>query len=306
MKTNHSYVSKRKINQQGQALLFVVVAMTVALAVGIAVSSRTLSSLRRSANTDTNSRVTAAAEGGIEWFLNQPMTTLQLLADANGSNNGAECPAGTSGSPTNSRACVVTYNPRTGDAVTAQAVVEIDEFALNSDGNDHYWFMLDAGNVKEVRLVAPNGTTFYNGNLLLCWQSSDASNNGGIYYQIYNSTAITTKQIISPSSVVGTFDAQGFVVSGGSLRAGYSDCYQINSINNQFGLRIKSMYVPAKIAIYPLSNGFPTQGYRLTSIGQLVNSSNAITSLKELVVYKSFSYMPSIFDYTIYSDEVID
>ena len=47
--------------QKGQTLLFVIVGVTIALAIGIAVSTRTLSSLRRAARSDTSARVIAAA-----------------------------------------------------------------------------------------------------------------------------------------------------------------------------------------------------------------------------------------------------
>jgi hypothetical protein len=58
--------------QKGQTLLFVIVGVTIALAIGIAVSTRTLSSLRRAARSDTSARVIAAAEAGIENLLSKP------------------------------------------------------------------------------------------------------------------------------------------------------------------------------------------------------------------------------------------
>lgn len=68
MKTKYN----KYIYQKGQTLLFVIVSVTIALAVGIAVSTRTLSSLRRSARSDTSARVIAAAEAGIENLLSKP------------------------------------------------------------------------------------------------------------------------------------------------------------------------------------------------------------------------------------------
>jgi hypothetical protein len=62
--------------QKGQTLLFVIVGVTIALAIGIAVSTRTLSSLRRAARSDTSARVIAAAEAGIENLLSKPDSLL--------------------------------------------------------------------------------------------------------------------------------------------------------------------------------------------------------------------------------------
>ena len=59
-------------NEKGQALLFVVVAMTIALSIGINASVRTITSLSRTTRTYTASRALAAAEGGIEVSFDVP------------------------------------------------------------------------------------------------------------------------------------------------------------------------------------------------------------------------------------------
>ena len=63
-------------NEKGQTLLFVIVAVTIAMAVGVAVSTRTIQSLKRVARTDTSARVIAAAEGGIENLLGRNYSQL--------------------------------------------------------------------------------------------------------------------------------------------------------------------------------------------------------------------------------------
>lgn len=67
-------------NQKGQTLLFVIVAVTIAMAVGVAVSTRTIQSLKRVARTDTSARVIAAAEGGIENLLSRNYSQLNEAA----------------------------------------------------------------------------------------------------------------------------------------------------------------------------------------------------------------------------------
>lgn len=56
----------KKINNQGQVLLIVVVSLAVLLGVGLSISSNTISSTLRTSRTDSFQKVTAAAEGGIE------------------------------------------------------------------------------------------------------------------------------------------------------------------------------------------------------------------------------------------------
>ena len=68
-------------NNKGQALLFVIVAVTMAMAVGISVSTRTIQSLRRASRTDTSARVIAAAEGGIENLLGRNYSQLDAAID---------------------------------------------------------------------------------------------------------------------------------------------------------------------------------------------------------------------------------
>ena len=75
---NRFYILKA----DGQALLFVIVAMTVALAVGVNVSLRTLSSVSRTAQSDTSERVLAAAEGGAESFIKLSVGQLEAISDA--------------------------------------------------------------------------------------------------------------------------------------------------------------------------------------------------------------------------------
>src|SRR3972149_3695556 len=89
-----NYVDKTfGAKEWGQALLFVIVAMTVALAVGINVSLRTLSTISRTSQADTSERVLAAAEGGAEAFLKLSVGDLKTLSDAysNGTINNATC-----------------------------------------------------------------------------------------------------------------------------------------------------------------------------------------------------------------------
>ncbi|RJR27403.1 hypothetical protein C4561_02525 [candidate division WWE3 bacterium] len=300
-------------NSSGQALLFIVVAMSVALAIGIAVSSRTLTSLRRTTSTDTSTRVFATAEGGIEWFLRQPTDVLMELSDGD-VNNGvncpatnSECPCGTLPHPTDNSACILEYPGQSGDSINAQASVRISTFTWNfQDGaNDHYWFNLDPGDVKEVRLVNIANNVYYQGNIDICWRSLEASQSSGIYFATYSSGGVVSKGVASPTFPVGTYDVGGDV-NAGAGRLDFDQCYRININTNRTGLRLKSLYAPSKVGIFPAtSNNFPLQGFLIESTGEISDDSG-IRVTKRIQVYRSFPYMPSIFDYAVYSDGDID
>lgn len=79
---------KMSRNEKGQTLLFVIVAVTIAMTIGVAVSTRTIQSLKRVARTDTSARVIAAAEGGIENLLGRNYSQLNgALYDGSDSVN---------------------------------------------------------------------------------------------------------------------------------------------------------------------------------------------------------------------------
>ena len=69
------------LDNKGQVLLIVVVAMAVTLGVGLGITSRSTESLKRTGNLDSLQKVTAAAEGGLEKFLLKSDSDLDLLVD---------------------------------------------------------------------------------------------------------------------------------------------------------------------------------------------------------------------------------
>lgn len=292
-------------NENGQALLFIVVALTVAMAIGMSVSTRTISSVRRSTSTDTSSRVYSAAEGGVEFFLNQPVNVLEDLSDGNNSG-GSECPEGTQEHETDPAACVITYTGVTGDNITARASVTIAPFTFNNPtgATNHYWFYINTGEVKEVNLGSS-----YTGDLRVCWNSQDASITPDLYYQYYNSNGMLRKGLLRnvagtnagnegtrPASLVTTATASPYPTLD------FTNCATVNiPSSNVRGIRFKSLYAPAKVGVFVLSGTLPVQGYTISSVGEL-SENEVIRTVKRLRVYRSYQYMPSVFDYAIYSD----
>lgn len=71
MKKNNS------LNNQGQVLLIVVVSMAITLGVSLGITSRNTQSLKRTSNLDSFQKVTAAAEGALEYYLNKTDNQLE-------------------------------------------------------------------------------------------------------------------------------------------------------------------------------------------------------------------------------------
>ncbi len=300
MNKKHSYIK----NEQGQALLFVIVALTVAMAIGMSVSTRTISSVRRSTNTDTSSRVYSAAEGGVEWFLNQPTTVLNALSDGDNSG-GSECPIGTESDETNDAACVINYSSATGDNIRSRATVTVSTFTYNNPAGstNHYWFYVDSGAVKEVVL---GGT--YNGNMRVCWSSQDTTITPDIYYSYYNNTGVIKKAILknqsNPNANTGSTSATIIADPSSYADLDFTDCASVSIPNGARGIRFKALYAPAKVGVFEDGDSLPVQGYTISSTGELFEN-EVIKTVKKLRVYRSFQYLPSVFDYAIYSNNTV-
>ena len=299
------------IDDGGQVLLFAVVAMSIALAIGVAISSRTLSSLSRTTRTDTSSRVYAAAEGGIESYLNLSDARLEELAEAFENNNLDSatlggCPEYTyvEGEGLELDGCKVEYQ-FPGENIVARAVVTVRKYKFNSP-NNFLTININNGETKEVNVEG------YNNPLRICW--SNTSGNADLYLFTYDENGITSRRIIvrsdEPNSTYYTNNSGAGVVvdRAGASPPGTGFSYCRNGINlpsNSYGLRIKALYGNARVGIDPtLVASFPNQGYEIISKGELVQE-DLTKSVRTVRVYKSLPYLPGVFDSAIYSEAAI-
>jgi hypothetical protein len=288
------------VAHKGQTLLFVLVAVSIALAVGISASTRTLSSVQRTTRTDTSSREYAAAEGAAELALTQPV---QFYADLAGNTiTQAEC--GTLGKNVTridtgggNYGCKVTYGTSS-DAIQTQAVLT----ATAETSQDLASLSLPVGKVKEVALSGSSGS-FFN----LCWDND----NSAIYYVFYATDGSIITGGLYPSS--DNFSHSGDigytfkgVTASGSNPDGHKYCRLVPAPSNNAGLRLRSLYNSTTVGVYTLSSSysFPLQGYVLTSKGTLANTTTDNTS-KIIEIHRSLPYLSGIFDYALYSDQDI-
>ena len=284
---------KNTFHEKGQALLFVVVAVTIALAVGVSVSTRNLNMASRISRTDTSSRVLVAAEGGAERLLVQPVSFLEGLKGS------GEADCGDIGTSDGAGRCIITFEKSAGDNITSRAIVDVEDFTKNAE--DHYWFNLEPGRVKEINL---EGYGF--GSVEVCWDSVDTA----IYYISYDKDGNIKRGGLKPSGfssdskVDGKIDGKdAFVTADATESHGTSlYCSSISLVSNAYGLRLKALYSNTQARVY---GNLPPQGYKIISIGELLQE-NDVRETKTIHVYKSYSYMPSMFDYAIYTSGSIN
>jgi len=120
-----------KINNDGQVLLIVTIALATLLGVGLSVSNQTLSSITRTSQTDSFQKVTAAAEGGLEKYL---LLTDSELNTKVGANNLIE-----NFDSSNTRATVTIEDITTGDEG-----LTFPEIAVNQVGTFFFSNSLDS------------------------------------------------------------------------------------------------------------------------------------------------------------------
>jgi len=273
---------------KGQALLFVVVAMTIALSVGVAVSTRNLSSFSRTSRTDTSVRALAAAEGGIEKLLVKPDDELNnLIGDS------INCPGGWTDNGDGS--CTIVFENQDDDSIQSQATVKV-EYRNLGDGKPDT-FTLQPGITKEV--ILDDGDESYDeSDIEICWNNKDTA----IYYISYNSEGDMEKGLLISNSCADC-DVEGAEDPVSSGDHDYNYCETVDIVDNPYGLRVKALYDDngSEIAVYPTSGDLPSQGYNLISNGQLVQGGE-ITVSRLITVYRSYKYLPGFFDYGVYTN----
>lgn len=278
-------------DQQGQALVFVIGTMVVALAIGVGVSVRTLSSISRVSTTDTASRVLAAAEGGIENLLTLSTNDLQNLAD--------------SGNVT-----TITYNPPAGsaDTIVTKADVAVESFG-DTSYPDSYDFIVERGQTFEVKLGSYTGS-----NIEICWLSTRSSvESTDIYVTAYggdNSGGYEIeKQGVNASDRIGKFPVtydNSFDSANSCNHTGYNDfdSYTFSLPSDASYLRIRALNASANVAVFPASGAgnLPTQGFEITSIGSLENDPENTQPAQQVKAYYTLQSLPGMFDFGLYSD----
>lgn len=273
-------------NRKGQAILFAVVAVTIALAIGVTVASRNLSSISRVSRSDTSERAFAAAEGGIEKMLVLSGSELESMITPNATSCGLVGATIVSGS------CEVAYPVVSGDPIVSKANVKVEKYKSTDTLSGIPYLALDInnGDTAEVTLRNPP----YNGTLTICWDNPNAA----IYYTKYNyfSSCSSSKSALR-ANALGNVSPNGFEIYD-TPQNGFPRCSGAIAFSGNYdGLRIRALYGRTRVGIFT-SNALPDQGYKLTSLGKISGQAEVV---KKVVAFRSYPFMPSVFDAAILS-----
>lgn len=258
--------------RSGQTLVLVIIAMTISLAAGLAISSRSLSALKGTSFTTQSTAAYHAAEAGVE-------EALKWLADPTNSTNlinGSATRQNISGSLTGS-----SY---------------IYSIAVGGGGTGFYRFRLDKDKTQEIKLNNSYSAT----TLEVCWALTGDTGEDASLEMFLISGDTASGYILSQKIGVNgsaTYNTNGFELPP-SGDVTYRHCRTVAWAAGEKVqlLRIKALYNNSSAVIKP-SAALPAQSFVIGSVG------TAGESRRKLEVTKSLPALPEIFDFAIFTTQ---
>ena len=251
--------------QSGQTLVVMFLMMVIALAIGIAISSRFIKTLSILTGADSSARAIAVAEAAVEHILLLPISTLEDYAQ-NGTC-GADCHL---------------------EITSAEGQVIIADVIITKLGNSSEPFLVDlkTDDTFQINLVGyPD-----NQDVHICWDTDDMSVSALLIHGVAGSYEADA---YAYNSSVTTHADNNFDLAVPNL--GHANCFTVNSNTSPAMLRLKAHYEEGVAVIMPSSgNSLPTQGLLIESTGV------AGSAEKKVTVIISDPIIPAIFDYALY------
>lgn len=314
---------------KGQAVLFVVVGITIALVIGVSVVSRNLGSIGRVSRTDTSARAYAAAEGGIERLLG--LTDYQLDQLIGTPSNSTCQSVGFSGAENGQ----CWYEFASEDKIISKTLLSVNSYPDPSVG--FVSVELNPGETKEVVMYygsadTDNYTSFV---ITLCWDNVNAAVSYSFYYPGYHTWRGILSDVNNTNIGELPFDRATCLADfkwyrglANPEKKDYTRFMLANGASNPFpmcriemiypgnpglaavngfpqGLRLTALFDNTTVGVFrytPHEATFQRQGYELTAKGTLSTKTQVVES-KTVKVYRSLSHMPSFFDAAIFSAE---
>jgi|GEM_PF-2892212 hypothetical protein len=275
---------------KGQTLVIILLGTSVALTVALAVSVRTISTLKQTTTSAQAQEALAAAEAGVEVALNNI-------------KNGAACILGTEAN------C---YTPA--DVALPNGTFYSFVARRTGGGTDPNLLDLAKDQTQEVKLTcggAAGCTDYPTGSIRIYWYDPDLDGstepqnaieiiyiykNGGVTGMAkYGYNGIT----ISPSNGFAMSPNNGsYLVSVGGKQVRFNHYVDVSLTNTPQVLRLKAFYSNFSAAVAPLGAAMlPPQGYVVNSTGRTADSAVK----KAIRVSKSLPALPHVFDYSLYN-----
>jgi hypothetical protein len=277
------------LNQQGQALLVVVLAMVVALTVGLAVVSRSVTNLRNSQQEISSQQALSAAEAGVEQTIKSGV--------------------GTSGT--------VNISTQTTYQTTAQTIPAVNgaDFLLNGTNkvskDDAAYIWLTPYSPPPAQLF--NDSDAWSGDLNIYWGSSPTvcdNSNAALEIAVIagsRTTPTVTRYVYDPcdsrraSNNFYTPHAATKTISGITLNYVSVDPSNPTNplhISHGFLVRVVPLYADSYIGVSKASGNqnLPSQGSTITSTG--INGGNV---QRKLEVFQGYPEVPAeLFPFSLF------
>jgi len=273
--------------------------MVISLASGLAVSSRSTSTVHQTANLSDSEQALATAESEAEKILRQNIgvtTNLNTVLTSVGYNKDTKDIA-TAG-PCATAHCFKQVAPN--------IIAEAELKATPDVGSDKpFNFYLENEDVQQVWLEDSVGN-LYTGNVNVCWNKNGTELGSDSKPAALEITAITGTS--SYTMIKYDYDADmtrrgtnGFTAPGGSALGVYSYCTGPIALSNGQALRIHGYYTGTSVSVIPVKV-LPTDNDSIPFQGHIITTTVYSGSTKRtLEVTKTLPQLPAIFDYGIYS-----
>jgi len=251
-------------NEKGQTLIIAVIIMAIALAIGVTVSSRYMSTLKNISESDNSTRALAVAEAAIENMLVVPQETLENYINYN--NCGNDCVLEISGES----------NYRARADVT---------LSFAGSTSDPYSIKVYNGEVYQLSLNGYGSSS----NIDVCWDGV-----ASVYASyVYDLSGSILNDVFAYNPVGYAGFINGFDEAA-SLH-GHSNCFSVATSGTPRVLRVKPYNDDALMHFVPSTGqSIPSQGILITSVGR------AGDAVKTVQVLKTTGAVPEYFDYVIY------
>ena len=265
----------------GQTLVIVLLAMVASLTVGLAVSTRTISTLRQTTFTLQES----------------PEEALKRLADSGDSCSasvigGGSCVYNSSTKAYTSGPCLPATNPTVFSGESGAAF----SYCVEQGGGGSGDYGLDLGKDKtgEIKINKGEAGGYGGNNVTICWyiQGFDQAPAASLEIMAVSSSALLSK--FAYNSNTDGQSGNGFVVAP-TGDATYKNCVSVDAASVKI-IRIRPIYNDVSVAVRPeVGSPLPFQSYQIGSVGSLGGV------VKKVRVGKTLPSLPSIFDFGLFS-----
>lgn len=279
----------------GQTLVIVLLAMVASLTVGLAVSTRTISTLRQTTFTSQAAAALAAAEGGAEEALKRLADTSDSCS-ANVINGASGCVYDAVNRRYTSGPCLPSTNPTTFSGAGESGASF--SYCVEEGGGSDYTFDLEKDKTHEIKVNKGDPGGYSGSQLEVCWYIQNFDPSPAASLEIINVSGTSVLARSPYNSNTDGASGNGFM-SGPAGSSPYKNCATVVTTvdgNSVKLVRIRAIYNDVSVAVKPeVGQTLPFQSFQINSVGSLG------TVVKKIRVTKSLPALPSIFDFGLFS-----